>query len=106
MTMRADYIWMNGKNHSPGTRPKSHVFTHALRYGSSAFEGIRVYETTHGPALFRGRGTSTNGCSTAPRWHAFPSPYTVEEYLQATFDVVRANQQRNAYVRPLLPRLR
>lgn len=30
-----------------------HVTTHALHYGSSAFEGIRAYETKAGPAVFR-----------------------------------------------------
>lgn len=48
MTMRADYIWMNGKI-IPWDEARVHVFTHALHYGSSAFEGIRVYETTSGP---------------------------------------------------------
>jgi branched-chain amino acid aminotransferase len=51
MTMRADYIWMNGKI-IPWDEARVHVFTHALHYGSSAFEGIRVYETASGPAIF------------------------------------------------------
>ena len=100
MTMRADYIWMNGKI-IPWDEAKVHVFTHALHYGSSAVEGIRVYETTHGPALFRGKEHYERLLYSA-KVARIPSPYTVEEYLQATFDVVRANQQRNAYVRPLL----
>ena len=54
MAMRADYIWMNGKI-IPWDQAQVHVFTHALHYGSSVFEGIRVYETAKGPALFRGR---------------------------------------------------
>jgi branched-chain amino acid aminotransferase len=54
MAMRADYIWMNGKI-IPWEEAQVHVFTHALHYGSSAFEGIRVYETANGPAIFRGR---------------------------------------------------
>jgi branched-subunit amino acid aminotransferase/4-amino-4-deoxychorismate lyase len=29
--------------------------THALHYGSSVFEGMRCYETSRGPALFRAR---------------------------------------------------
>ncbi|MFM7583597.1 MAG: branched chain amino acid aminotransferase, partial [Caldilinea sp.] len=31
MTMRADYIWMNGKI-IPWDEAKVHVFTHALHY--------------------------------------------------------------------------
>ena len=48
MAMRADYIWMNGKI-IPWDEAQVHVFTHALHYGSSAFEGIRVYETDQRP---------------------------------------------------------
>jgi branched-chain amino acid aminotransferase len=98
--MRADYIWMNGKI-IPWDEARVHVFTHALHYGSSVFEGIRVYETTKGPAIFRGREHYERLLFSAKVAH-IPSPYTVDEYMQATIDVVRANNQRSAYVRPLL----
>ena len=100
MAMRADYIWMNGKI-IPWDEAQVHVFSHALHYGSSVFEGIRVYETASGPAIFRGIEHYERllySCKVA----RIPSPYTVEEYMQATADVVRANQQRSAYLRPLV----
>lgn len=100
MTMRADYIWMNGKI-IPWDEAQVHVFTHALHYGSSVFEGIRVYETTKGPAIFRGREHYERLLYSA-KVARIPSPYTVDDYLQATIDIVRANQQRSAYIRPLL----
>ena len=37
--MQADYIWMNGEI-IPWEQATVHVFTHALHYGSSAFEGF------------------------------------------------------------------
>ncbi|WP_363325894.1 branched-chain amino acid transaminase [Caldilinea sp.] len=98
--MRADYIWMNGKI-IPWDEAKVHVFTHALHYGSSVFEGIRVYETTKGPAIFRGREHYERLLYSA-KVARIPSPYTIDDYMQATKDVVRANNQRSAYVRPLL----
>ena len=100
MTMRADFIWMNGKI-IPWDQAQVHVFTHALHYGSSAFEGIRVYDTVQGPALFRGREHYERLLFSCKVAH-IPSPYTVDDYLQATRDVVRANGQRSAYVRPLV----
>lgn len=100
MVMRADYIWMNGKI-IPWDEAKVHVFTHALHYGSSVFEGIRVYETTKGPAIFRGREHYERLLYSA-KVARIPSPYTIDDYMQATKDVVRANNQRSAYVRPLL----
>jgi branched-chain amino acid aminotransferase len=100
MAMRADYIWMNGKM-IPWDQAQVHVFTHALHYGSSVFEGIRVYETITGPAIFRGREHFERllfSCKVA----RIPSPLTVDEWMQVTAEVVRANQQSSAYVRPLI----
>ncbi len=100
MTMRADFIWMNGKI-IPWEQATVHVFTHALHYGSSVFEGIRAYELPTGPAIFRGPEHFERFLFSLKVAH-IPSPYTVEEYMQATIDVVRANGQRSAYIRPLV----
>lgn len=100
MTMRADYIWMNGEI-IPWEKATVHVFAHALHYGSSVFEGIRVYETGSVPAIFRGREHYERllfSCKVA----RIPSPLSVDEWMQVTADVVRANKQTNAYVRPLV----
>jgi len=101
MAMRADYIWMNGKIIA-WDEAQVHVFTHALHYGSSAFEGIRLYDTANqGPAIFRGAEHFERllfSCKVA----RMPSPLGIDEWMIVTADVVRANQQRNAYVRPLV----
>jgi branched-chain amino acid aminotransferase len=100
MTMRADFIWMNGKV-IPWEQATVHVFTHALHYGSSVFEGIRAYELPGGPAIFRGREHYERlhfSCKVAH----IPPPYTVDEFMQATAEVLRANGQRSAYIRPLV----
>ena len=45
-------IWMDGEL-VPWTEAKVHVLTHSLHYGCGVFEGIRAYETSRGPAVFR-----------------------------------------------------
>lgn len=100
MAMRADYIWMNGKI-IPWEQATVHVFAHALHYGSSAFEGIRVYDTTNGPAIFRGHEHFERLLFSCKVAH-MQSPLTVDEWMTVTADVVRANQQRSAYARPLV----
>ena len=45
------YIWFNGKL-VPWASAKIHVLSHSLHYGTGAFEGIRMYETAKGPAIF------------------------------------------------------
>jgi branched-chain amino acid aminotransferase len=91
---------MNGKI-IPWDEAKVHVFTHALHYGSSVFEGIRAYETADGPAIFRGREHFERllfSCKIA----RIPSPLTVDEWMQVAIDVIKANQLRSAYIRPLV----
>lgn len=100
MAMRADYIWMNGEI-IPWDQAQVHVFTHALHYGSSVFEGIRAYEVNGGPAIFRGREHYERlqfSCKVA----RIPSPLSVDEWMDVTANVLRANQHRSAYVRPLV----
>jgi len=98
--MRADFIWMNGEI-IPWDQAQVHVFTHALHYGSSTFEGIRAYETPDGPAIFRGREHYERllfSCKVA----RIPSPLTVDEWMDVTIRVLQANKLRSAYVRPLV----
>ena len=45
-------IWMNGEL-VDWERAQIHVLTHTLHYGTGVFEGIRAYETSRGPAVFR-----------------------------------------------------
>jgi len=100
MTMRADWMWMNGEL-IPWDQAKVHVFTHALHYGSSAFEGIRAYSTPKGPAIFRGPEHYRrlhNSCKIM----RVPLEYSVEELIAATKAAIRANKQDSCYIRPLV----
>jgi len=80
--MRADYIWMNGKV-IPWEQATVHVFTHALHYGSSVFEGIRAYDIGDRPAIFRGREHFERLLFSGKVAH-IPSPLTVDEWMQVT----------------------
>ena len=99
--MQADYIWMNGKI-IPWHEATVHVFSHALHYGSSVFEGIRIYETKNGPAIFRGREHYERLLFSAKVAHIPPPITDLDEWMRITADVARANQHRSAYVRPLI----
>jgi branched-chain amino acid aminotransferase len=100
MAMRADYIWMNGEV-IPWDQAQVHVFTHALHYGSSVFEGIRAYDIDGNPNVFRGEEHFDRlqfSCKVA----RIPSPLTSEEWMAVTAKVLRANQHAGAYIRPLV----
>ena len=98
--MQADYIWMNGEI-IPWEQATVHVFTHALHYGSSAFEGIRAYEVDDAAAIFRGPEHFERllfSCKVA----RIPSPLSVDEWMEVAKAVVKKNGHRSAYIRPLV----
>ncbi|MEE2566996.1 branched-chain amino acid transaminase [Hyphobacterium sp. Y6023] len=99
MTKRADHIWMDGslRRWEDAT---VHVMSHALHYGSSVFEGIRVYETPDGPAVFRLEDHIARLFKSA-RLYRIEWPYTQEELVEACRETVRANGIKCGYIRPL-----
>ena len=100
MAMRADWIWMNG-DLIPWDQANVHVFTHALHYGTSVFEGIRAYNTPKGPAIFRSHEHFRRLLNSAKIMRITPVPYTVEELIEASKATIRANKQDSCYIRPL-----
>ena len=102
MTMRADWIWMNG-DLIPWDQAKVHVFTHALHYGTSVFEGIRAYNTPQGPAIFRSH-EHFRRLEDSAKIMRIPIDYTVEEMIDAAKATIRANKQDSCYIRPLVYR--
>lgn len=95
----ADTIWVNGEM-TPWAEAKIHVLSHALHYGTSVFEGIRVYETPDGPRGFRLTDHVRRLFDSARMYH-FPLPYTEAELVAACKTVVRENGFRSAYIRPI-----
>lgn len=92
-------IWMNGTlvDHDEAT---IHILSHVIHYGSSFFEGIRVYKTEQGPAIFRLREHVTRLFHSAKIYRT-SIPYTEEEICQAIIDTVKANNLEEGYIRPI-----
>ncbi len=95
----AELIWMNGTIR-PWADAKVHVLSHALHYGTSVFEGIRVYDTPKGPCVFRLTDHIRRFYDSA-RIYGFQPPYGEAEVIQACKDVTRANGLKSAYIRPI-----
>ena len=100
MPMKADWMWMNGQL-IPWDQATVHVFTHALHYGSSAFEGIRAYSTPKGPAIFRG-SEHYRRLHDSCKIMRLPLKYSIDELIEATKATIRANKQNACYIRPLV----
>jgi branched-chain amino acid aminotransferase len=92
-------IWMNGEL-VDWADAKVHVGTHGLHYGSGVFEGIRVYETASGPAVFRLTDHLKRLHNSARLLH-MELGYSVEELRAACHEVVGANGLNECYLRPI-----
>jgi len=99
--MESKFIWMNGEM-LPFEKATVHFLTPALHYGVGVFEGIRAYDTPKGPAVFRLTEHTQRLFNSALVLGFREFPWTVEQIVQATKDVVRVNEFKNCYVRPLM----
>jgi branched-chain amino acid aminotransferase len=99
---QSEWIWFNGE-YVPWEAATVHVTAHALHYGSSVFEGIRAYPGAGGPAVF---------CLDAHIQRLYDScklmrleaPYTPEQVRQTIIELVRRNNHKDCYIRPLVYR--
>jgi branched-chain amino acid aminotransferase len=94
-----EYIWMNGKL-VKWEDAKIHVCSHVIHYGSSVFEGMRVYDTPNGPCAFRLKDHSERLINSA-KIYRMEIPYTAEEIDKATLDIIGINNLQACYVRPV-----
>jgi len=92
-------IWMDG-NLLEWSDAKVHVLTHTLHYGTGVFEGVRAYETSDGPAIFR-LEDHTNRLFESAKLIGMTIPYTAEVLNAAQTEIVKINNLQNAYIRPM-----
>ncbi len=89
-------IWYDGKL-VPWRSAQVHMLTHALHYGSSVFEGLRVY----GGQIFKLR-EHTLRLIKSGEILGFTTPFTPDQIDAACRDVVKAQNIVDGYVRPLV----
>ncbi|QLH74681.1 MAG: branched-chain amino acid transaminase [Methanomassiliicoccales archaeon] len=93
------YVWMDGKmiEKEKAVVP---IMTHALHYGTGVFEGIRVYHTSQGRAVFRLKDHMVRFENSAKALN-MKIPYSVDEMCEAVRETVRVNPPHMDYIRPL-----
>jgi branched-chain amino acid aminotransferase len=92
-------IWMNG-DLVDWDKAQVHVLTHTLHYGTGVFEGIRAYETSQGPAVFRLTDHIVRLHNSA-KIVGMEIPYSVDELVEATKATVASTGLPGCYVRPI-----
>jgi branched-chain amino acid aminotransferase len=93
------WVWMNGRA-IPWQNATTHVSAHALHYGSGVFEGIRCYETRDGAAVFR-LDAHLDRLYSSAEIYGITIPYTREELAGGVNEIIRLNNFRSCYVRPI-----
>ena len=93
------WVWMNGRAIA-WQNATTHVSAHALHYGSGVFEGIRCYETADGAAVFR-LDAHLDRLYSSAEIYGITIPFTREELADGVNEIVRLNNFRSCYVRPI-----
>lgn len=99
MMQPTDKIWKNGRLIS-WEEATIHVLSHTLHYGGGAFEGLRFYNTSRGPAIFR-LHDHVNRLFYSAEALKMPIAFSKEDVINAIKEVVRVNKLESGYVRPI-----
>lgn len=99
MITEAKYIWRDGEM-IPWAEATTHVLSHGLNYGTSVFEGIRVYDTPKGPCGFR-LAEHVHRLFASAKIYDMDIGFTPEELISACHETIRINGLTSAYLRPI-----
>ena len=95
-------VWKNGE-FIDWNDAKIHVMSHVVNYGSSVFEGIRCYETSKGPAVFRLTEHMQRLVNSA-RIYRMDSAFTRDQFCDAAVELIRMSDLEHCYLRPIIVR--
>jgi branched-chain amino acid aminotransferase len=80
---------------------KGNLFDQSLHYGYAAFEGIRAYPTANGSRIFKAKQhfeRLQHSCEAV----AIPYPYSNEELIAISYEILKRNKIVDGYIRPLV----
>lgn len=95
-----EFIWLNGE-FVKWDDAKVHVLTHTMHYGTGVFEGIRLYETQSGPGIYRLTEHMERLINSAKIIGMENLPFTAEQLTQAAKELVKKNNIKSGYIRPI-----
>ena len=93
-------VWHNGE-FIPWNEATIHVASHVVSYASCLFEGIRCYDTPQGPGIFRLKDHTdrlVNSC----KIYRMELKFTRDQLAQAMVELVRVNNVKHCYLRPVI----
>lgn len=94
------WIWHNGRE-LRFAAANINVTAFGLHYGTGVFEGMRAYETTNGPAIFRNQEHLDRLYASAAVY-GLDIPFSKEELTEAICDNLAHNDFASCYIRPIV----
>jgi branched-chain amino acid aminotransferase len=95
-----EFVWFDGKlvNWEDAKVP---IYTHALHYGTTVFEGIRAYAAKNNLYIFR-LEDHMKRLHRSARVYSFSLKYSAKELADATVELLQKNKiKESCYIRPL-----
>lgn len=93
-------IWKNG-SFEKWNDANVHILSHTLHYGTGVFEGVRAYETSAGPAIFRLEEHTKRLFDAAEKIN-IKIPFSEEEINNVQCEVLNKNNLDEGYIRPIV----
>ncbi|MBL3656606.1 branched-chain amino acid transaminase [Fulvivirga sediminis] len=87
--------WLKAKDAS------ATMYNQTLHYGIGVFEGIRSYKNVNGCNIFRAKEHYDRLLYSAAKMH-IELPYSIEELVSITYELLDKNNLTDAYIRPLV----
>ncbi len=93
-------VYFNGE-FVKATEAKGNLYDQSLHYGYAAFEGIRAYDTENGVRIFKAKehyDRMKYSCEAV----GIPYPYNNDELIEISYELLKRNNFKDAYLRPLV----
>lgn len=93
-------LYLNGK-FIKAADAKIDWYGQSLHYGYAVFEGIRAYNTHNGTRVFKAKEHYDRLQRSAELMH-IPFPFDKDDLIKQTYKLLKKNNLKDAYIRPLL----
>ncbi|SEA81313.1 branched-chain amino acid transaminase [Pedobacter hartonius] len=93
-------LYLNGQ-FIKSAETKTDLYGQSLHCGYAVFEGIRAYKTHNGTRIFKAKEHFDRLKRSAELMH-IPFPFDTEELIRQTYKLLKKNNLKDAYIRPLV----
>jgi branched-chain amino acid aminotransferase len=94
-------LFLNGE-YVKASEAKIDLYSQSLHYGYAVFEGIRSYKTQSGATKIFKEVEHFERLKRSANALNMDYPYSIQELIRATYELLKLNGLQNAYLRPIV----